>query len=33
MSPDKTQGSLYRYDPDGSLQVMETGLMISNGLG
>lgn len=25
--------SLYRYDPDGSLQVMETGLTISNGLG
>jgi sugar lactone lactonase YvrE len=27
------QASLYRYDPDGSLQVMETGLTISNGLG
>ncbi len=26
-------GSLYRYDPDGSLHVMETGLGISNGLG
>lgn len=25
--------SLYRYDPDGSLHVMETGLGISNGLG
>jgi sugar lactone lactonase YvrE len=24
---------LYRYDPDGSLQVMETGLAIANGLG
>jgi sugar lactone lactonase YvrE len=33
MSPGKTQGSLYRYDPDGSLHVMETGLTISNGLG
>ncbi len=27
------QAELYRYDPDGSLQVMETGLTISNGLG
>lgn len=27
------QASLYRYDPDGSLHVMETGLTISNGLG
>lgn len=26
-------GSLYRYDPDGTLHVMETGLGISNGLG
>jgi sugar lactone lactonase YvrE len=25
--------ALYRYDPDGSLHVMETGLTISNGLG
>lgn len=25
--------SLYRYDPDGSVHVMETGLTISNGLG
>jgi sugar lactone lactonase YvrE len=25
--------SLYRYDPDGSLHIMETGLTISNGLG
>ncbi|MBD2343493.1 SMP-30/gluconolactonase/LRE family protein [Anabaena subtropica] len=32
-SPGKTEASLYRYDPDGSLQVMETGLTISNGLG
>jgi sugar lactone lactonase YvrE len=27
------QGSLYRYDPDGSLHTMVTGLGISNGLG
>jgi sugar lactone lactonase YvrE len=27
------QAELYRYDPDGSLQTMETGLTISNGLG
>lgn len=27
------QGSLYRYDPDGSVHRMETGLTISNGLG
>jgi sugar lactone lactonase YvrE len=27
------QAELYRYDPDGSMQVMETGLTISNGLG
>lgn len=27
------RGSLYRYDPDGSLYVMETGMGISNGLG
>ncbi|MBF2008926.1 MAG: SMP-30/gluconolactonase/LRE family protein [Chlorogloeopsis fritschii C42_A2020_084] len=33
MCPGKTQGSLYRYDPDGSLHLMETGLTISNGLG
>jgi sugar lactone lactonase YvrE len=33
MSPGKCQGSLYRYDPDASLHVMETGLAISNGLG
>ncbi|QSJ20316.1 SMP-30/gluconolactonase/LRE family protein [Nostoc sp. UHCC 0702] len=29
----KPQASLYRYDPDGSLHVMETRLTISNGLG
>ncbi|BAZ08638.1 SMP-30/gluconolaconase/LRE domain-containing protein [Calothrix sp. NIES-4071] len=33
MCPGKFQGSLYRYDPDGSLHVMERGLGISNGLG
>ncbi|WP_460205212.1 SMP-30/gluconolactonase/LRE family protein [Scytonema sp. NUACC21] len=33
MSSEKSQASLYRYNPDGSLQVMETGLTISNGLG
>lgn len=33
MSPGKTQGSLYRYDSDGSLHLMETKLAISNGLG
>ena len=27
------QAALYRYDPDGSLHIMETGLTISNGLG
>ena len=27
------EASLYRYDPDGSVHVMETGLTISNGLG
>ena len=26
------QGALYRYDPDGSLHIMETGLSIANGL-
>jgi sugar lactone lactonase YvrE len=30
---EKEQASLYRYDFDGSLQVMETGLTVSNGLG
>lgn len=33
MCPGKNQGSLYRYDPDGSLHLMETGLTIANGLG
>lgn len=33
MHDEKPEASLYRYDPDGSLQVMETGLTISNGLG
>jgi sugar lactone lactonase YvrE len=33
MSPAKPEASLYRYDPDGSLHLMETGLTISNGLG
>ncbi|MEA5602968.1 SMP-30/gluconolactonase/LRE family protein [Nostoc sp. UHCC 0252] len=32
-SLEKPQASLYRYDKDGSLHVMETGLTISNGLG
>jgi len=32
-SSEKTQASLYCYDTDGSLNVMETGLTISNGLG
>jgi sugar lactone lactonase YvrE len=30
---DEPEASLYRYDPDGSLHIMETGLTISNGLG
>jgi len=30
---EKPEASLYRYDIDGSLHVMETGLTISNGLG
>ncbi|WP_414570109.1 SMP-30/gluconolactonase/LRE family protein [Nostoc sp. CCY 9925] len=30
---EKPEASLYRYDNDGSLHVMETGLTISNGLG
>jgi sugar lactone lactonase YvrE len=29
----KPQATLYRYDPNGSLHVMETGLTVSNGLG
>ena len=33
MCQGKNQGSLYRYDPDGSLHLMETGLTIANGLG
>ncbi|MEA5617831.1 SMP-30/gluconolactonase/LRE family protein [Cronbergia sp. UHCC 0137] len=33
MSAGKNQASLYRYDLDGSLDKMETGLTISNGLG
>jgi sugar lactone lactonase YvrE len=32
-SLENPQASLYRYDNDGSLHVMETGLTISNGLG
>jgi len=30
---ERGQGTLYRYDPDGSLHPMETGTSISNGLG
>ncbi|GAB4461164.1 MAG: SMP-30/gluconolactonase/LRE family protein [Elainellaceae cyanobacterium] len=33
ISPQPGQAALYRYDPDGSWQTMETGLTISNGLG
>ncbi|BAY41045.1 SMP-30/gluconolaconase/LRE domain-containing protein [Nostoc sp. NIES-2111] len=33
LSPGKPEANLYRYDPDGSLHLMETGLTISNGLG
>ncbi|MGG6298245.1 SMP-30/gluconolactonase/LRE family protein [Leptolyngbya sp. AN02str] len=33
VSEDVGEASLYRYDPDGSLHLMETGLTISNGLG
>jgi sugar lactone lactonase YvrE len=33
ISPDPGQAALYRYDPDGTVQTMETGLTISNGLG
>lgn len=32
ISEEPEQAELYRYDPDGSTQVMETGLTISNGL-
>jgi sugar lactone lactonase YvrE len=30
---EEPEGSLYRYDPDGSIHTMETGLAISNGIG
>lgn len=33
VSENPEQAELYRYDPEGSLRVMETGLTISNGLG
>jgi sugar lactone lactonase YvrE len=33
ISESPEQAELYRYDPEGSLHVMETGLTISNGLG
>ena len=33
VSQEAGQAALYRYDPDGSLHVMETGLTISNGMG
>ena len=33
ISADPGEAALYRFDPDGSLHVMETGLTISNGLG
>jgi sugar lactone lactonase YvrE len=33
ISKNPGEAALYRYDPDGTLQVMETGLTISNGLG
>lgn len=33
ISEDLNQANLYRYDPNGSLHLMETGLTISNGLG
>jgi sugar lactone lactonase YvrE len=33
ISPEPGTAALYRYDPDGSMRVMETGLTISNGLG
>jgi sugar lactone lactonase YvrE len=32
-SGEQPEANLYRYDPDGTLHVMETGLSISNGLG
>jgi sugar lactone lactonase YvrE len=33
LSKNPGEAALYRYDPDGSLHLMETGLTISNGLG
>lgn len=33
MNPEEPKGRLYRYDPDGSLHTLLTGLTISNGLG
>lgn len=33
LSPELGTAALYRYDPDGSVHTMETGLTISNGLG
>lgn len=33
ISPQPGTAALYRYDPDGSVRVMETGLTIANGLG
>ncbi len=33
LSPEPGTAALYRYDPDGSVRTMETGLTISNGLG
>ncbi|MGB3310210.1 MAG: SMP-30/gluconolactonase/LRE family protein [Nodosilinea sp.] len=33
ISPQPGTAALYRYDPDGSVHTMETGLTISNGLG
>lgn len=33
VSASENTARLYHYDPDGSLNVMETGLTISNGLG
>lgn len=32
ISPDAPKGHLYRYDPDGSLTMMQAGIYISNGL-
>jgi sugar lactone lactonase YvrE len=31
--PEEPHGSLYRFDPDGSLHTMDTGFTVSNGLG